>query len=88
LEIIIDGYRELVIVEGNETLENVLEGIKKWVTENKRVITKILLEGKPLEEDKKEKIRRKKVKEFKTLELFTSSPWHLLLLPGSWLLMP
>jgi len=77
LEIIIDGYRELVIVEGNETLENVLEGIKKWVTENKRVITKILLEGKPLEEDKKEKIRRKKVKEFKTLELFTSSPWQL-----------
>jgi len=77
MQIIIDGYKDLVIVEEHETLGEILAQLRKWVKDNKRVIVKILLEGKPIPLEEKEEIQRRKAKEFGTLELFTFSAWQL-----------
>ena len=76
MKIVIDGYEDLVMPEGDETLGQLLVELEKWIKDNKRVIVQIRLEGKPLSKKEKEAILQKKVSEFKVLELFTANPWQ------------
>ncbi len=76
MKVVIDGYEDLVIPEENETLEEFLSEVKEWIKENKRIILKIKLEGKILSGKEKENLFKKKVNEFKILELFTVNSWE------------
>jgi len=76
MKIVIDGYEDLVIPEENETLGELLVQLDKWIRENKRVIVKVKLEGRPLSEADKESVLNRKVNEFKTLEVFTANLWQ------------
>jgi len=76
MKVVIDGYEDLVIPEENETLGEFLSEVEKWIKENKRIILKIKLEGKILSGKEKENLFKKKINEFKVLELFTVNSWE------------
>jgi len=76
MKVIIDGYEDLVTPEENETLGEFLSEVEKWIKENKRIVLKIRLEGKILSGKEKENLFKKKVNEFKILELFTANSWE------------
>ncbi|HHF98782.1 MAG TPA: hypothetical protein ENL39_04780 [Candidatus Aerophobetes bacterium] len=76
MKVIIDGYEDLVMAEENETLGELLLQLEKWISENKRVIVEVRLEGKPLSESDKRSLFNRRAGEFETLELFTANLWQ------------
>jgi len=76
MKVVIDGYVDLVIPEGDETLRELLIELKEWIKKNKRVIVQVKLEGKIFSEENKEIVLGRKVRELKILELFTASLWQ------------
>lgn len=75
MKIVIDGFEDILIPDGNETLGELLAQIEEWIRENKRIIIQTRLEGKTLSEKDKKTLFNKKVSEFKILELTTANPW-------------
>jgi len=76
MKIVIDGFEDLVIAEEDETLRQLLVQLDKWIRENNRVIVQIKLEGRSLSELDEKVVFDRKVREFKTLELFTANLWQ------------
>ncbi|MCD6257129.1 hypothetical protein J7J45_03580 [Candidatus Aerophobetes bacterium] len=76
MKIVIDGFEDLVIAEEDETLRQLLVQLDKWIRENNRVIVQIKLEGRCLSELDEKVVFDRKVREFKTLELFTANLWQ------------
>lgn len=77
MQIIIDGFSDLVMVEGKETLGEVFSWLNQYIKDNHRVITRVRLEGKNITEKERKGLEEKRVGEFKRLELVTSYPWQL-----------
>lgn len=76
MKVIIDGFENLVFPEEDETLGELLVQLEEWIKNNRRVIVKIKLEGKPLSEKERRVLFNRKVNEFEVLELFTANPWQ------------
>lgn len=77
MQIFIDGFSDLVTAEEEESLGEVLSWLERWVRDNQRVIIQMSLEGKSISDDEKKRLKNRKVRQFKRLELFTSHPWQL-----------
>lgn len=77
MQIIIDGFSDLVRAEGKETLGEVFSWLNRYVKDNQRVITQVRLEGKTITEKERRRLEEKRVGEFEKLELVTSYPWQL-----------
>jgi len=76
MKIVIDGCKDLVIADENETLGQLIIQLEKWIRDNKRVIVQAKLEGKSLPEKDKKVLLNRKVSEFKILELSTANLWQ------------
>ena len=76
MKIVIDGCKDLVIADENETLGQLITQLEEWIKDNKRVIVQAKLEGKSLSEKDKKVLLNRKVSEFKILELSTANLWQ------------
>jgi len=77
MQIIIDGFSDLVTAEEEEILGDVLSWLDRWVRDNQRVIIEVSLEGRAISNDERKRLEDKRIGEFERLELITSHPWQL-----------
>jgi hypothetical protein len=71
MEIVIDGIKDLVYADSEKTLDELLLNITRWINENNRIVTKVVVDNASVTDSNKEQYSKMPLLSVQTLEITT-----------------